>query len=370
MIKDAVAYTVAMKADGSLPSEIQLIPYGSHKTDKGDFVLDEEAIASVMSDLEGRENDMVIDYEHQTLYGGEAPAAGWITKLVNKGKDGLWALVEWTDRAAGYLKNREYRYLSPVFLKRQSDGRVTKLINAALTNQPAIDGMVPLVNKAALGRKEQTEVSEMEKLLKLLGLAPDATEEMAMKAVMELQAGVVLVAHKDALAVLELAEDSKLEDVITALSAMKADAEGMARLRKDLELAEGAPVSEITGTVMAMKQTSGQAGDLVVQLASLKARLDGKDAEGLVAQAMKDGKIALSQKDWALEYASKDPESFKVFIAKSPQVVPLGEKAGGGAPGAAAGGFESQEDAMIAKQLGVTPEQRKKFGPGAGEEAA
>ena len=39
--------------------------------------------------------DLVIDYEHQTLFadknGAPAPAAGWIKQLINKGKDGYGA---------------------------------------------------------------------------------------------------------------------------------------------------------------------------------------------------------------------------------------------------------------------------------------
>lgn len=373
MLKGLTPIQMVMKVSsdgGNIPTEIQIIPYGHHTTDKGDFVLDEEAMAAVMADLAGMENDMVIDYEHQTLYGGEAPAAGWIKKLVNKGSEGLWAVVEWTERAAGYLANKEYRYLSPVFLKRKSDGHVTRLINAALTNAPAIDGMVALVNKAAFGRKEPTEVSEMKELFKLLGLAPDATEEMAMKAVQELQAGAVLVAHKDVLVALGLKEDVSLEDAVAGVVAMKADAEGLAGIRKDLGLEDSATASEVSGTVMAMKQGAGQEGEAAARLAAVEAKLAKGDAEGLVAQALKDGKISVAMKDWAIDYATKDAVAFKVFMDKAPQVVPLGEKIPGGGPAGGSGGFDSPEEAIIAKQLNVTPERLKKYGPGAGEEAA
>jgi phage I-like protein len=29
-------------------------------------------------------------------------------------EDDIWALVEWTEKAAAHIKAREYRYLSPV----------------------------------------------------------------------------------------------------------------------------------------------------------------------------------------------------------------------------------------------------------------
>jgi len=138
-------------------SEIQLIPFGYHTTSSGDFLLDDEALKLVVSTFDSQVNDLVVDYEHQTLSGKEAPAAGWIKKLVNRGAQGLWGLVEWTERAKGYLARQEYRYLSPVFLKRQADGRVVRLLNAGLTNAPEIDGMEALVvNKSGFGVAVQT----------------------------------------------------------------------------------------------------------------------------------------------------------------------------------------------------------------------
>jgi len=137
--------------------EIQLIPFGYHATSKGDFLLDDEALKLVVSTFDSQVNDLVVDYEHQTLSGKEAPAAGWIKKLMNRGKQGLWGLVDWTDRSRDYLRRREYHYLSPVFLKRQSDSRVVRLLNAGLTNAPEIDGMEALVvNKSAFGMSVQT----------------------------------------------------------------------------------------------------------------------------------------------------------------------------------------------------------------------
>ena len=134
------------------PAEIQVIPFGRHETANGPFVLDGDGVRDIIRDFESRQNEMVIDYEHQSLGSGEAPAAGWITRLVNRGEDGLWAVVEWTRRARRYLEGREYRYLSPVFLKEADTGRVVRFLNAALTNTPAIDGMVPAIREELKGQ--------------------------------------------------------------------------------------------------------------------------------------------------------------------------------------------------------------------------
>ena len=91
--------------------------------------------------------DLVVDYEHQTLTGDRAPAAGWVKELF--AEDGhIKARVEWTLPAKQYLENKEYRYLSLVITVRKSDNKATGLHSLALTNTPAIAGMTPIVNSS------------------------------------------------------------------------------------------------------------------------------------------------------------------------------------------------------------------------------
>ena len=98
-----------LKEIKDIPNEFQLLPYGRIDIEgEPPAYVDEESIASVISHFTRRGNDMVIDYEHQTLKDVQAPAAGWIKRLVDRGREGLWAVVEWTERAKEYLKNKEY----------------------------------------------------------------------------------------------------------------------------------------------------------------------------------------------------------------------------------------------------------------------
>jgi len=89
-----------------------------------------------------------IDYEHQTLLavtnGRPAPAAGWITSLSWTTGVGLFGAVQWTAAAARQIDAGEYRYISPV-ITFDGQGNVTELVNAALTNFPALIGMAPAV---------------------------------------------------------------------------------------------------------------------------------------------------------------------------------------------------------------------------------
>lgn len=138
----------------SLPSaitattaSIQLLPFGVVTTDKGNFIVDQIALSEIVRAYQSRANDVVIDYEHQTLKDMIAPASGWIKQLTIKPGAGLWAAVEWTKRAKDMIKGQEYGYISPVVMVRKADKRAIRLHSAGLTNTPAIDGMERIAAK-------------------------------------------------------------------------------------------------------------------------------------------------------------------------------------------------------------------------------
>jgi len=145
------------------PECIRLLPLGEVFLGDGrePFLVTEESIQAILSAWHQRGNDMVIDYEHQTVAGREAPAAGWV-KSLSAETDGLWARVEWTDRAREYIQQKEYRYFSPVV--QLGAGRVVEdLLHAALTNFPAITNLPPLSAKASV----ETVASQEERKIML-----------------------------------------------------------------------------------------------------------------------------------------------------------------------------------------------------------
>ena len=165
------------------PEVIKLLPLGHVHSEKGDFEVDQESFDLMRRRFLERGLDLVIDYEHQTLKDVQAPAAGWVKDLILQ-EDAIAAKVEWTPRAKEYLKNREYRYLSPVVLVRRSDNKAVVMHSGALTNTPAIDHMFAVVNKGSNGQKEGGTGMEtlLKKLAALLGLPEDASEEEVLKA--------------------------------------------------------------------------------------------------------------------------------------------------------------------------------------------
>ncbi|SFI90371.1 phage protease [Brevibacillus centrosporus] len=316
-----------------VPSEVQLLPRGWTNTKKGKFLVDDESIRLILRDFQTKANDAVIDYEHQTLTGQQAPAAGWIMELVDKGDDGLWGRVEWTDRAKEYLANREYRYLSPVIHVRE-DGKVIGFINAGLTNFPAIDGMVPVSFKDQEMEEEQPMNEFLKKLAAALGLPETATEEEVLTAIQE------LAKNKD------VKPDAQYE----AFKSTLAQALGMGTNASDVD---------IRATVLSLKASSDN--NSVVK--DLQERLDKRDREEVIQLALTQGKITPAQKDWAENYAKVDLEGFRKFVETAPQLVPMGSGSTTYAlknnPGA--GGLDDSQ-ANVNKLLNIDAETYKKYG--------
>ena len=135
-------------ASNNVPSQFQIFPYGTIELHLDRTIkMDEATMARLVDHFNARGLDMVIDYEHQTEGTGIAPAAGWIKRLINRGKDGLWAVVEWTERAKNHIASKEYRYFSPVFYVSKKDGSVAELLRLALTNAPRVNRLRPIMAK-------------------------------------------------------------------------------------------------------------------------------------------------------------------------------------------------------------------------------
>lgn len=157
-----------------VPEYIRVLPLGYVSSEKGDFIVDEDGFQRIHNRMKRRAIDIVIDYEHQTLKDVPAPAAGWIKDLVLK-ENGVFAKVQWTEKAKEYLKNKEYKYLSPVVFVKKKDHKVEQLHSVALTNCPAINGMIPIINSLKYPFSNEVTLDETQKkICRLLNLSePD-----------------------------------------------------------------------------------------------------------------------------------------------------------------------------------------------------
>lgn len=327
-----------------VPEEIKILPFGRVHSQKGDFTVDDESFELIQKQFRDRKLDLVIDYEHQTLSDVQAPAGGWI-KDITRGDDAIIAKVEWTARARDYLKNREYRYLSPVVMVRKRDQRATSIHSVALTNTPAIDGMFAVVNSLDIEDiDEGGTVMDLKELAKALGLPETATEEEVKKAVEEA-----------AKAAAKAKEDGNKDE------GGEGDASGMevvanSTILKLLDLKEDAKTEDVAASIMALKAGGS---DVTAEILALKQKMEQREADDAVALALKEGKITAAQADWAKEYALKDMDGFKKFTEKAVAVVPQGRMALKDAPAAQG---SDDVDMAILKNCGISAEDVKKYG--------
>lgn len=129
--------------DGNaLPSEFRLFVPGWNDTENGKFLFDSAAAESVMAAYQKWGVDLAIDLEHQML--DPLPSAdptardarGWC-RLELRSDGSLWAVgVRWTPDGAARLSEKRQRYVSPAF-ETDEQGRVTKIVNVAITAIPA-----------------------------------------------------------------------------------------------------------------------------------------------------------------------------------------------------------------------------------------
>lgn len=141
---------------------VRILPAGVFRAHDGrpqgleGWRIDAPNVARLISARPATGSDYVIDYEHQTLNaeknGKPAPAAGWFKRLEWREGDGLFmADITWTDSARAMIAANEYRHVSPVFRFDPVSGVVTSVVSVALTNNPALTGLVDLAAAKAQG---------------------------------------------------------------------------------------------------------------------------------------------------------------------------------------------------------------------------
>lgn len=347
---------------------IQLFPAGEFRATDGrpsdcaHWLMTESLAQQVIAQLAARKNKIVIDYEHQTLLteqnGHPAPAAGWWAGSDTVWeKDGLFARnVEWTERAREMIANGEYRYISPVFAYDPKTGAVLQVLNAALTNNPALDGMNHvalaaasrlIVQASTQHSPEKTMNEELLKLLrKLLGLADDASEADIMAALQQAAGNMPKEKEGDANSaslsrVLEMYSSQAAlvkthEDKIAALT-VAATAAG----KGAPDPAKFVPIAVVT--------------DLTNQVAALTARIDGGDLDGLVKDGLSSGKLLPVMEDWARELGKKDIAALRKYLDAAAPIAALTNMQSGGQPPAGDSHGLTATELQVAALTGLTP---------------
>lgn len=275
-------------ADNEPPKEFRLFPLGKFSTDFGEFTFDEQSAETVLSAYRNKGIDLSADYEHAALQDPPppegAPASCWYN--IELRADGLWATnIRWTPRATAYLKNKEYRFFSPAFRHDPTTRRVKKLVNFALTNLPATDNLAPLVAAKERPLEAEPETQPMKTLLAALALKETATEA-------------------------------------EALAALSARTHSHEEFEREIITLTGAKsLSEAKGLLQALKAKAGRFDASEAELVALKAKETEREVETLVADGVREGKIAPAMKPFWLEQGKKDLATLKAFLAAAPKIV-------------------------------------------------
>lgn len=265
-------------SDGKLVDWVQLMPMGVSKPRNGNpasFFLEDRKHAdkvALASSAHWGSADMMLDYDHQALrapaVAGQAPAAGWFKKIEAR-DDGIWGQVELTGQASAQVLDKQYRYLSPAF-NYSPDGRVSRIINVALTNTPNLD-MTALAS--ALDSQEEDDTMNLTAIATALGLKPDASEADVLAAATK--AGVT----SSALTATASALNVEVGDDLTAIASAATALVDAAKTNKP-DPAKFVPMDTV-------KELQGEAS-------ALKARLDAADAKertALMDAAQADGRL-------------------------------------------------------------------------------
>jgi phage I-like protein len=344
------ACSFALDANGY----VQLLPAGEFRARDGRpaevaaWLTNADIAAKLIADIAALENPVVIDYEHQTLLSAEngqpAPAAGWFTAdgMEWREGEGLFAKVEWMERAKLHIEAGEYKFISPVILYDKKTGAVKKLINAALTNNAAIDGMEEVSARLTASLTQQESLSmDIEELLEnlrwMLNLPTLATAE---EVTAELQKAVALIKGGNATEVAAAGFS-----IVGLLSAK--DGQIAALKSASPDLAKYVPVD-----AMAALQT---------ELAALRTEKIEREVDGAVTAALTAGKLLPPQEKWARDLGKTNMAALTAYLDSAQPIDALtATQTGSKPPVTQPLGELSESQLEMCTATGVSPEDFKK----------
>lgn len=295
-------------ADGDAPEWVQLIPAGPGIRGVDGRVWTMTDAGRIVETFRNRGVELPIDIEHATQVKGargeEAPAVGWIHDMQAR-DGGLWGKVSWTPRGEALLRDRAYRYLSPVFSAGRRTGAVTRLVSAGLTNNPNLD-LVALNRQGA----EPESVDMDEDVLEALGLNADASAADAVAAIGKLKAAESAARNR--------ARTPSLDAFVP-----RKDYDRLVRRVHDFEAADKAR------------------GD-----AAIEAAVDAAIEAAKITPADRDFYIASCRAEGGLE-------RFGTFIESKPEIAPE-SGLDGKTPGAGATSALTEEELAACRALGLS----------------
>lgn len=341
-IEGVIASAVELSVDeGKVPTTVLMIPFGESRgrDGRGPYILEDAAHAQAViaaTVANAGSADLMFDYDHQSFHaqrvGGQAKSAGWVKPSSLAISDaGITGDVEWTATAAAALAAREYRYHSPYFMVNKATRRISRLVNAGLTNSPNLD--LP-----ALASQE-----------------PDLTtqEGIPMKT----------IALSTLASALALSGNVDEAGVLAAIDTLKTNAAAgekvLASARTALDLADDADTEAVLAAVTAKPSAEPDPAKYVPigDLQDVQGRLGAIEQERVTASvdtAIASGKLTPGQKDWAMKLGKSNEAALNSYLATAP-AFKGGAHVTGEVP--AEKGKLTAEEAAICSATGITHEE-------------
>ncbi len=256
----------------------------------GKWKMNGQIAAALIAKAKGLGQDVLIDYDHQTLNaaktGKPAPAAGWFNgdEIEWREGEGLFVKPRWTAPAAALVANREYRFMSAVF-PYDENGTPLELRMAAITNDPGVVGMQALAALSAelststkpTSKQETPQMNELlAKLLAKLGISAPENGQVS-----EDQAKQALDTLDEA-----LNKSKKVPEMEQSVAALTAQVN-----EKQIDLAKYVPVETYNA--------------LVTQVAALSAQVEVTDATTLLKEAKEQGKVLAAEESYLQQFAQQ-----------------------------------------------------------------
>ncbi|GAA5102725.1 phage protease [Wohlfahrtiimonas larvae] len=293
-----VALTTVL-ASQDTGGRIQIFPAGKFYAKDGrnpnGWELTKEAADKIIAAAQARKDDYLIDYEHQSLHaatnGQKVIAAGWFKNMEFIEGEGLFATpVDWTQTASDHIHQKEYRYISPTF-RTNAAGEVVELFSVALTNTPAIDGMMGVVALSEIPPEPSSDVT-------IAVPAVPITKETFMSEVKK---------------VLGIADEIAPDALIGAIRSLVNKVEYLTvQTPGNPNPAEYVPIAMFE--------------EMRTEVATLKADNLNKQVTAIVETALTDGKLTPAQKAWALTYGAKDLVGLSDYLANATPIVMLNQQ--------------------------------------------
>jgi phage I-like protein len=324
--------------DNGVPTAFRILEFGKWELSLPDvppeLIVDDTSAKAQMAYYKERGMPKLpMDYAHKSASkDGKAPedesSPGWW--VPEPRKDGIWAAqLDWSPKAYEQLKNKEIRHHSPDAVWNRITGKLVYIKKLALTNDPATRNQLPLVASAT----KQSIIGDrrMEKLLELLGLKMEATEDEAAKAVKDLQAKAADTKKKDD-------EIATLKATIEQGTSDKPDTKELDSL-KSFQAGTLEALGLKEGDLQAVKAEIGKRDlkDNSAEMVAMKAKLDvlEKGAEENRVKdllAKHDDKILPAKREKIEKMARElSTETFDSIMAELPTVKgdptkPIGDK--------------------------------------------